>query len=59
MQGAEDYVRSQSGTIFILNVFGSNVVARGLYESMGCSVLASWDEQESQLKGSACWSFLV
>ncbi len=40
MQAAEDYVRSQGGTKLTLNVFGPNLVARGLYESMGYSVLA-------------------
>src|SRR5665213_2454241 len=35
MQAAEDYVKSQGGTRLALNVFGYNVVARGLYESMG------------------------
>ncbi len=39
MQAAEDYVRGQGGTRLSLNVFGPNVVARSLYESMGYSVL--------------------
>lgn len=40
MQAAEDDVRSQGGTKLTLNVFGPNTVARGLYQSMGYSVLA-------------------
>jgi ribosomal protein S18 acetylase RimI-like enzyme len=35
MRVAEDYVKSQGGTILELNVFGPNAVARGLYESLG------------------------
>ena len=35
MRAAEDYVKSQGGTILELNVFGPNAVARGLYESLG------------------------
>jgi len=40
MLAAEDYVKSQGGTKLALNVFGYNVVARGLYESMGYKALA-------------------
>lgn len=40
MQAAEGYVGSQGGTKFTLNVFGPHPVARGLYESIGYSVLA-------------------
>jgi ribosomal protein S18 acetylase RimI-like enzyme len=35
MRAAEEYVKSQGGTILELNVFGPNTVARGLYESLG------------------------
>ncbi len=35
MRAAEDYVKSQGGTLLELNVFGPNAVARGLYESLG------------------------
>jgi ribosomal protein S18 acetylase RimI-like enzyme len=34
MQAAEDYVKSHGGTKLGLNVFGTNAVARGLYESL-------------------------
>ncbi|HEY5110829.1 MAG TPA: GNAT family N-acetyltransferase [Acidimicrobiales bacterium] len=40
MLAAEDYVKSHGGTKLALNVFGYNVIARGLYESMGYSPLA-------------------
>jgi ribosomal protein S18 acetylase RimI-like enzyme len=40
MLAAEDHVKSQGGTKLALNVFGYNVVARGLYESMGYKALA-------------------
>ena len=35
MRAAEDYVKSQGGTILELNVFGPNAAARRLYESLG------------------------
>ncbi|HEY1763055.1 MAG TPA: GNAT family N-acetyltransferase [Acidimicrobiales bacterium] len=34
MVAAEEYVRSKSGTRLGLNVFGTNTIARGLYESL-------------------------
>jgi ribosomal protein S18 acetylase RimI-like enzyme len=34
MRAAEDYVKSQGGTMLELHVFGPNAVARGLYESL-------------------------
>ena len=34
MQAAEDYVRNQNGTEIGLSVFGNNLVARKLYESL-------------------------
>ena len=40
MRAAEDYVKSQGGTRLALNVFGPNVVARSLYESMGYNAMA-------------------
>jgi ribosomal protein S18 acetylase RimI-like enzyme len=40
MQGAEDYVKGQGGTRLALNVFGPNLVARSLYESMGYNAMA-------------------
>jgi ribosomal protein S18 acetylase RimI-like enzyme len=35
MQAAEEYVKSQGGTVLALNVFGPNAVAKGLYDSLG------------------------
>ena len=35
MEAAEEYVLRHGGTRLALNVFGHNVVARGLYESLG------------------------
>jgi ribosomal protein S18 acetylase RimI-like enzyme len=35
MRAAEDYVKSQGGTILELNVFGPNAIARSLYASLG------------------------
>ncbi len=40
MLAAEDYVKGQGGTRLALNVFGPNVVARGLYESLGYQTMA-------------------
>jgi ribosomal protein S18 acetylase RimI-like enzyme len=40
MQAAEDYVKSQGGSILGLNVFGPNAVARSLYESLGYKTMA-------------------
>jgi ribosomal protein S18 acetylase RimI-like enzyme len=40
MRAAEDYVKSQGGTILELNVFGPNGVARALYESLGYQIMA-------------------
>ncbi len=39
MQAAEDYVKSHGGTRLALNVFGPNVVARSLYESLGYATM--------------------
>lgn len=40
MQAAEDYVRAQGGRRLGLNVFGPNVIARTLYESLGFKTMA-------------------
>jgi GNAT superfamily N-acetyltransferase len=40
MQAAEEYVRAQGAKRLGLNVFGPNVVARTLYESLGFKALA-------------------
>ena len=40
MQLGEDVARSAGAIRMGLNVFGSNVVARGLYESLGYEVTA-------------------
>lgn len=39
MQAAEGYVKSQGGTRLALNVFGPNVVAQGLYESLDYKIM--------------------
>lgn len=41
MVAAEAFVRERGGTRIGLSVFGSNVVAQGLYRSLGYSVIAS------------------
>jgi ribosomal protein S18 acetylase RimI-like enzyme len=40
MQEAEEYVRSQGGTTLSLSVFGPNLIARNLYESMDYRALS-------------------
>jgi ribosomal protein S18 acetylase RimI-like enzyme len=40
MLAAEEFVTSKSGTRLALNVFGSNTVARRLYESLDYQVMS-------------------
>jgi ribosomal protein S18 acetylase RimI-like enzyme len=41
MQAAEEWTREQGGTRIGLNVFGPNLTARALYDSLGYEVLAT------------------
>ncbi|HEY8080748.1 MAG TPA: GNAT family N-acetyltransferase [Acidimicrobiales bacterium] len=41
MQAAEDWTKEHDGTRVALNVFGPNVVARSLYDSLGYQVMAT------------------
>lgn len=41
MEAAEEWTRERGGTRVALNVFGPNLVARSLYDSMGYEVLAT------------------
>lgn len=41
MYAAEDWTRERGGTRVALNVFGPNVTARALYDSLGYQVLAT------------------
>jgi ribosomal protein S18 acetylase RimI-like enzyme len=41
MQAAEGWTRERGGTRVALNVFGPNLVARSLYDSLGYEVLAT------------------
>ena len=40
MEAAEEWTREHGGTRVALNVFGPNVIARSLYESLGYEVQA-------------------
>jgi ribosomal protein S18 acetylase RimI-like enzyme len=41
MEAAEEWTRGRGGTRVALNVFGPNLVARSLYDSLGYEVLAT------------------
>ena len=41
MEAAEEWTRERGGTRVALNVFGPNLVARSLYDSLGYEVLAT------------------
>jgi ribosomal protein S18 acetylase RimI-like enzyme len=41
MEAAEDWTRERGGTRVGLNVFGPNLIARSLYDSLGYEVLAT------------------
>jgi ribosomal protein S18 acetylase RimI-like enzyme len=41
MEAAEEWTRERGGTRVALNVFGPNLIARSLYDSMGYEVLAT------------------
>jgi ribosomal protein S18 acetylase RimI-like enzyme len=41
MEAAEEWTRDRGGTRVALNVFGPNLIARSLYDSMGYEVLAT------------------
>jgi ribosomal protein S18 acetylase RimI-like enzyme len=41
MQAAEEWTRERGGTRVALNVFGPNLTARSLYDSLGYEVLAT------------------
>ena len=41
MEAAEEWTRERGGTRVALNVFGPNLTARALYDSLGYEVLAT------------------
>jgi len=41
MEAAEEWTRERGGTRVALNVFGPNLTARSLYDSLGYEVLAT------------------